>query len=164
MRLFPKRETPYQPTIHVVVAPNKLSHSYHTADFKQTVTETPHVELVGIDISRRLGLEPMDEKTRELYDAVRALHEGISSVSIEKYKLSVSGPERHKGRYIRGDWPRSLDAQVVDCLARHLGFEDEIPFDVRQQSEAELRGRMDAIIGDAVRQGIAPPDGWSYRR
>lgn len=161
-RLFSKKckNNVERPSIEVVIAPRQSRHSYHTGEFEQPITATPHREMHGRNLDRVVGYSPMDEKTRGLYDAVRALHAGITNVSIEPYALKVDGPEHRKKERDISDWPKSLDAQVVGCIARHLGLTDA-PFRVRYQDEFEARAAADDIIAKAViEEGVTPPEGW----
>lgn len=66
---------------------------------------------------------PMDEATADLY---YALHKGIVSISIKPYHMHVHGPEKIVRDRIRGDWPDELHGQIVDQLANHMGWKDDI--------------------------------------
>jgi len=150
--------------IKVLVVPNGIVHKYYTPHETAPLTATPHTEFLGHDMGRVYHEAPMDTETQLLYDAVKALSNRIESVSVHPHRLDVEGPSRvNRNHYIRGDWPKGLDSDIVQLLARHLGA-NEATMSVRHQSEQELWDHMDGIIAKAVAQGIEPPEGWPYRR
>lgn len=169
-RLFGKRHekpadtAPEGPRIEVVIAPKESVHSYFPVGVEGPITETPHLETHGLNFDKAVGYGPLDEKTQLLYDAVHALHAGISGVSIAAGKVQVDGPERRRGNRDVSDWPSTLDAAVVSCLAQHLGLGHDIPFRIHQQSKAEAMAGMDLTIVQAMGRGVKPPEGWVDKR
>ncbi len=156
----------YKRIVDVSISPNERVHEYLIAERDGTLTSTPHRELLGIDISRLADRDarPMDEKTRELYDAVKALDKRIISVSIEAQKLTVDGPEKLIGDYYYADWPEGLylDFKIVHCLSKFLGWEELPLLRVRNKSHRECEIAMNDNVIEAIRLGAAPPEGWTY--
>ena len=148
------------PSIEVVIAPKESVHSYFPRGVEQPITETPHFEMYGRSCDKAVGYGPLDKKTQQLYDAVHALHAGISNVSIDSGWLQVDGPERRRRNRDVSDWPSTLDTAIVRCLVQHLGLDDDVPFSVRKQNEYEARTKVDLNIVRAMVLGAKPPEGW----
>ena len=150
------------PQVNIVATPNGITHKYNTEDIQREITATPHIELFGISFSNRFGYESMDTQTQALYDAVKALHRDISDVSIQPYELSVTGPTKVERDLIKGAWPDSLDLQIMQCLARHLGV-GRLAFNLHHQTSGEAWDALNAIIAKvAVERGVTQPEGWPY--
>ena len=151
----------YRPVVDIVISPNGITHKYIVPDY-QSLTDTPHIELFGYDVTRigNRGALPMNESTRELYDAVKAVSARFESVSIQPDMLSIAGPQKYVEGFYNGDWPKdlSLDLEVVACLRRHVGWSTNLAIRVRKQTLAEAEMVMEETIREAVRKGLISPD------
>lgn len=154
-----------RPLVSVVEAPNNTTHEYRIARELGVITTTPHEEFFGKDMGRIYKYPLMDEATQLLYDNIRTLDERIVSVSIHPFHIKIQN-EWQEGRFnrVKAEWLPGFDAAVVDCLAKHMGWPDGAQMSVRRQTEEELWRGMDALIAQAVSQGVKPPSGWPYRR
>ncbi len=164
-RRRPTEPRPGQPLVHIVEAPNGITHDYYP--LPGVITATPHIEIFGRDVSAHLGFyQPMDSQTRVLYDGVHALNEHIQSVSIRPGELSVRGPEKTVRRrgidLLKGDWPVELDREIVSVLARHLGWQESPFVSHHHTTTKEQFEKINVIIAKAVVQGVEPPEGWPY--
>lgn len=156
----------YKPIVDVVTSPNEVLHEYSIAEHDGTFTKTPHIEFWGTDISALLDKNalPMDETTRDLYRAVKALSTKIVSVSIEPQKLTVEGPRAFDGDYYYTDWPEGLylDHNVVRCIAKHFGWDEAPIMRTRRKSPREAEKEYCDSGREAVRLGGPAPEDWDY--
>lgn len=130
-------------TIDVTISPNEVVHTYIVAEEDGPLTETPHIEMLGVDISRLVdeGALPMDEQTRHLYGSIRALSRLIKSVSIQPYEVRVEGPYAQTSDYYSAIWPEGvyIDAKVVRCIADHLKMTQFPRMHVQRETLASRR-------------------------
>lgn len=156
----------YKPIVDLSISPNQVVHEYGVSERDGTFTETPHLEMLGVDISRLVDREAplMDDKTRALYNAVKALSSRIKSVSIEAQKLTVEGPQSLDGDYYYADWPEGLylDFMVIHCISQYFGWQDEPTVRVRNVTHRESEIELNDNVIEAIRHGAKPPEGWTY--
>ncbi len=156
----------YRPIVDVTISPNEVLREYSIAEHDGALTATPHLELLGVDISNLVEKDtpPMDDETKRLYRAVKALSSQIKSVSIEPQKLTIEGPTTLDGDYYYSNWPEGLyiDSQAIRCIALHLRWQDAPFMRLRHQTKREVMMGVDDNIIEELRLGMRPPKGWPY--
>lgn len=137
-------------TINVTISPNEVVHTYTIAEEDGPLTVTPHVEMLGVDISRLVDKDapPMDDETRQLYGSIRALSRQIKSVSIEPFEVRVEGPYAQRSDYYSVVWPDGvyIDYRVVKCLADHLKMQETPLVRVQRETLASKRAATRAAV------------------
>lgn len=154
-----------RPLVSIVEAANRTTRRYYIAKELGSFTTTPHAEFLGNDISRIYKYPAMDERTLELYDSLQSL-DTLDSVSIEPHEITLGKDwETTLFNRVTATWLPRFDAEVVNCLARHMGWENGARTTFHHQSSSESWRAIESSIGEAViKHGIKPPKGWPYLR
>ncbi len=131
------------PTVVVEKAPNGITRHFRT---NESLTSTPHAELLGRDLTTYIGREPIDSATAMLVNAIRSIGPEVTSVSIDPYQVSIDGPSAATNAgYLKNEWPDGLELKIILTIADHLKCEHGIHIERRDITEAELWEQLYAI-------------------
>ncbi len=147
-RVFEARATGIEtvdemPTVIVEKTPNGVTRHFRT---NELLTSTPHVELLGRDLTTYIGRDSIDAATATLVNAIRSIGPEVTSVSIDPYQVSVDGPSvATKVGHLKDEWPDGLELKIILTIADHLNCEHGIHIERRDMTEAELWEQLYAV-------------------